>query len=419
MRLFYIAFESIFDPVFDSQVLEFIQALNNCLENDSERPKLLVFGSLTDIFSRKYRKKKKRIKKILRGNCHFWFKVPYSYQLPVFFGLSLFINSVIASIPLYFFLHRGGSRRAVFHCRTEIASYIILKIRDRFYKDIKMICDCRGVGSQEIIYKYPGERGRGLSKKILRIEREAYSRSDMLFCVSNSFKRYIRERNKNTPEIMVVPCCINTERFRYDPQVRDETREMLGIGQNFVMLYAGSFNEWQLPQKMVEIFMDFKQSVPESIFLVLTRDLETAEEILSGAGVGKDSYIIRYVPFEDMPGFISCGDIGLLIREENDVNRVAFPIKFTEYARCGVPLLTSMTSDIGRLIRKRDMGYLINDVEDSREVRRAVEAVIPDIKDIQDDQYKERISNIIFREFSWEKYIPSIIMTYRDLSGNG
>jgi glycosyltransferase involved in cell wall biosynthesis len=335
------------------------------------------------------------------------------------FGFSLFINSVIAFKALFPLLGLKRSQKAIFHCRTEIASHIMLKIRDRFYPNIKIVCDCRGVGSQEIIYKYAGSKGKILSEKILIAERSAYRNSDMLFCVSDSFKQYIRERNKDTPGIMVVPCCINTDSFRYDPEVRKDTRSRLGIDERFVVLYSGSFNEWQLPLKMIEIFNDFKHGIPESVFLVLTRDVHAAEEMLSASGIQKDSYIIRYVPFEDIPGFVSCGDISLLIREENDVNRVAFPIKFTEYVRCGVPVLTSITSDIGRLIAERDMGFTVRDPEDRKEVERTVKAVISDAGRIKSSKYKEKISDIISQEFSWKKFIPSIIKCYRDLYGKG
>ncbi len=49
MKLFYIAFESIFDPVFDSQVTEFVKELNQRLSKENEKTRLIVIGSLSTV----------------------------------------------------------------------------------------------------------------------------------------------------------------------------------------------------------------------------------------------------------------------------------------------------------------------------------------------------------------------------------
>jgi glycosyltransferase involved in cell wall biosynthesis len=415
MKLFYIAFESIFDPVFDSQVTEFVKELNQRLSKENEKTRLVVIGSLTDIFKKDYWKKRKKIKQALKGNCSFFFKIPYSYQIPSLFGTSLFINMVITFKVILFFLRLRRSETAVLHCRTEITSSVLIKIRDLFYPNIKVICDCRGVGSEEIIYKYPGGKGILLSKKIERVERSAHRKSDHLFCVSNSFKAYIREKNETTPDIEVVPCCINAEKFKFDEEARDKIRKEMGISDRFVILYAGSLNEWQLPEKMIEIFNIFKRNISESIFLMLTKDTEFAEDLFLDSGMDKNSYIIRHIPFDLIGKYLVAGDVGLLIREENDVNRVAFPIKFTEYIRSGVPVMTSITSDIADFIEKYDAGFRIRDHNDISEIEKIVLDIRADAHNTGSRQYKDRISSIIGEKMSWDSRMPAVMDIYRKL----
>lgn len=415
MRLFYIAFESIFDPVFDSQVTEFVKELNQGLSKENGGTRLVVIGSLTDIFKKAYWEKRKKIKHILKGNCSFFFKIPYSYQIPSLLWTSLFINMIITLKVILFFLRLKRSETAIFHCRTEITSFVLIRIRDLFYPNIKVICDCRGVGSEEIIYKYPGDKGILLSKKIKRVERYAHKRSDHLFCVSNSFKAYIKEKNKNTPDIEVIPCCINTKKFKFDEKVRDKARKEMGISDRFVILYAGSLNEWQLPEKMIEIFNIFKRNISESIFLLLTRDTGFAEKLFLDSGMDKDSYIIRHIPFDRIGRYLVAGDVGLLIREENDVNRVAFPIKFTEYVRSGVPVLTSITSDIADFIEKYDAGFMIRNYNDISEIEKIVLEIKADIHNIGNRQYKNRISSIVGEKMSWDSNMQRVMDIYRKL----
>ncbi len=414
MRLFYFAFESIFDPVFDSQVLEFVKEFNQ-RSGEDEKITLAVLGSVADILRKNYRIKRKKIIDILEGNCVFFFKVPYFYRFPFLFKASLFLNMIAAFKVIFFFLRFKKSERAVFHCRTEIASFILLRIRDLFYKSIKIICDCRGVGSKEILYKYSGSKGIALSKKIGRIERFAHDNSDLLFCVSGSFKKFIQGNSQKPLDIEVIPCCINTEKFRFDIRVRDDKRKEMGISDRFVVLYSGSLNEWQLLEEMINIFKAFKKNIDNSIFILFTRDIEYARNLLMKSGLDSGSYIVEYKPFDIINKYLSIGDIGLLIREENDVNRVAFPIKFTEYVRSGVPVLTSITSDIGEFLDKYNTGFRIKDYNDPAEIEKIISNIKSDMDNIKSNEYKRKISGIVGEKIGWGAYIFTIINKYRDL----
>jgi len=41
------------------------------------------------------------------------------------------------------------------------------------------------------------------------------------------------------------------------------------------------------------------------------------------------------VAFNEMGRALACGDVGILLREENPVNASACPTKFAEYLACG------------------------------------------------------------------------------------
>ncbi len=213
----------------------------------------------------------------------------------------------------------------------------------------------------------------------------------------------------------MVPCCINAEKFRSSEEARDKVRKEMGISDRFVILYAGSLNEWQLPEKMIEIFNIFKRNISESIFLMLTKDTEFAGKLFFDSGMEKNSYIIRHIPFDLIGKYLVAGDVGLLIREKNDVNRVAFPIKFTEYIRSGVPVLTSITSDAGDFIEKHDAGFRIRDYNDISEIEKIVLDIRADIHNMGSRQYKDRISSIIGEKMSWDSRMPAVMDIYRKL----
>ncbi len=415
IKYYYFAFESIFDAVFDSQVVEFVKEFNKGSDDD-KKITLVVFGSLSDLINKEYGKKRCSIIKALDGKCHFFFKFPYFYRFPCLLGFSVFLNAVTVCKALVLFLRLKRSGKMVFHCRTEMASYILLKIRRIFFKKAKMICDCRGVGSKEILYKYPGKKGNILSNKIRNIEDFAHNNSDLLFCVSESFKRFIQGNNQKHLDIEVIPCCINTVKFKFDAEARDKKRKEMGIDDRFVVLYSGSLNEWQLPEEMINIFKVFQKNIEDSIFVLFTRDMGFAEDLIARSGLKSGSYIIESKSFDEIGGYLQVGDMGLLIREENDVNRVAFPIKFTEYVRSGVPVLTSITSDVAGLISRYNAGFILMDHNDQKEIERTVLKIRSGIDQIKSNGYKEKISSLIGEEISWEKHISIVKEAYKGIT---
>jgi len=287
----------------------------------------------------------------------------------------------------------------------------------RFFKfNLKVICDCRGIGSKEILYKLNNKRGLIASKKIERVERFAQSKSDYIFCVSNAFKKYIIENNSvRLEEIKVIPCCIDGERFVFNADIRKSVRAELGLEKKFVLIYAGSMNKWQLLGEMVNIFKIFKKKIKNSVFLILTRDYDFTLTFMKKSGLNEDDYIIASKSPDLMCRYLQAGDIALLIREENEVNRVAFPVKFGEYIRSGVPVLSSITSDVGDLIKENNLGFIINDYKEIKEIEKIIYQVREKLNYLTSDYCKYIISNNIVGKITWDTCLDSIIEVYRRL----
>lgn len=418
MKIFYFAFESIFDPVFDSQVVGFLSEMNNRAGSRKEKIKLVVAGSINDLSRKTYKEKKKGIKEKLDGNCIFALKFPYLYKFPRLLGFSMGANALICFFILFFILRLKKSEAAVCHCRTEIGAYILLKLKKLFYRNIKVIGDCRGIGSKEIMYKDRIGNRSLLSKKISMIEKYVHSNADYLFCVTKAFRKYILDEIKYEREkIAVIPCCLDVERFIYDPDLRKKVRDELGIGsENFAVLYSGSLNLWQLPGRMVEIFRMFKKVMGNCIFVVYTGDEKNACRFFKDSGLEKDSVIIDSIPYHSINKYLLAGDLGLLIREDNDVNRVAFPVKFSEYVRCGVPILTSIRSDVIDMVEDRGLGFRLKDFDDDKEIMQIAEHIRDNMARIKSDEYKSGISGIIREKVDWDSYTDSVWRIYRDLA---
>lgn len=75
-------------------------------------------------------------------------------------------------------------------------------------------------------------------------------------------------------------------------------------------------------------------------------------------------FLVTHVPHEEIFQFIPVGDLGLIIRDNSLINRVAFPTKFSEYLASGVPILCSSSiKDVAQDVKKYGLGDVLFDNE--------------------------------------------------------
>lgn len=413
MRIFYFTFEGIFSPVFDSQVLVPLLKIK-----DQKSPNFdvqLVSLSIRDFLNKKYRYKAKYVKDILKGNCFLGPRFPLLFNFPRFLKFMLFVNAIGCFIVLYFFLRLRKNEKVIFHCRGHIAGYILLILKKFFYKNASIYSDLRGIVSIEVFYFNPNKRSTFRLSKILKsIERYVEKNSDFLSCVSDLFKERILSSHKSKIEnIKVVPCCMDSDVFKYDPLIRKDIRRKLGLEDNFVVVYSGSLYGWQLPERMIEIFRILKLYIKNSVFLMLTTNEKYGKKLFISSGIKNDSYIVMNKPYNIMYQFLSAGDIGLLIREKNELNEVCRPVKFAEYLRCGLPLLSCRSlKGISSLINKYNLGFELMDAFDDEEVKRIVIEIKNKINIIRSDSYKRKISDFAKNIMGWDSYVNVVADIY-------
>lgn len=72
-----------------------------------------------------------------------------------------------------------------------------------------------------------------------------------------------------------------------------------------------------------------------------------------------------FVPFEKMPQYLSAADVAVLWRENNVVNNVASPSKFSEFAAMGLYIIHNGSVELAiDYIKKTKAGCVIHDITD-------------------------------------------------------
>ena len=160
-----------------------------------------------------------------------------------------------------------------------------------------------------------------------------------------------------------VPTSIDHNDFDYLPEQRISLRKKIGALDNeTVIVYMGKFGGIYFDaQSMASFANRLSKTIDNSFFVVVTTDDNgLIEESFLGAGVSR-FMINEAIPFDELSGFLSAADIGLLVLPEYPSQRYRCPIKTANYLACGLPILVnSIVGDEAEIVTKNEVGWVVD-----------------------------------------------------------
>ncbi len=274
--------------------------------------------------------------------------------------------------------------RVVVHARGN-AVKLALGLK-RWYSGFRVVADIRGDAAAEYLY-HAESRGLSMDSKevrrelasLRRLEARVVRRADSVQCVSQALRRRLEaEAGAQGDHIRVVPCLADETLFRYDAAQRASLRRDLGISDEPVLVYSGSLLAWQNGAAMLDLFRQLKGRLAPLHLLLLTPDRNAASALLQSSGLREGAGVtLRSVRHQEVPGYLSASDVGLLLRDPHPLNLVASPTKFAEYVLCGLPVLASRgIGDLDDLTEANRFGLTVGDYHDVAGVETVLRALL-------------------------------------------
>jgi len=273
-----------------------------------------------------------------------WFRTYPNYSFFDFFNIR----------SLGFVLKKNKSIicESVIHVRGEKYGAYAYKLLKKNQFEKKLLVDIRGVSYEEILYYY---NGNTLFKrnKLNGAKRSLNSlkNSCKITVVSNTLKKYLLTHFNYHKEYLYINANIAGELFKYNKDLRYKTREKLGIQENEIVaifLSAGAAN-WQKEKDIVNQLQKLGIRILN----------------LSAKKIDCQNIINLYVPFNSVHEYLSAADLGILWRDNNLVNNVASPSKFSEFICNGLPIVHNGTVDlVTDFIQKESAGIILNQIYD-------------------------------------------------------
>jgi hypothetical protein len=266
----------------------------------------------------------------------------------------LFVKKLLTDINEYQILARG-----------PLAGYIASRAAPF---NVPLTIQARGLLAEE--YDYTHKKTSPLLKRLAHIirkklffnlERTVYGSSNYhtIEVVSDALADYLVDVYKT--DLTKITFAQYDMPDLISPQIKTEARpkirHALNIPQQaYVICYSGSLKPWQCFDQTVSYLEKQIRQNPLTVLLVLTPDLEKAQQILSISGICSDHYRVCSIKPKQLVEYLAAADAGILYREKHIVNWVSRPTKALEYQAAMLPIIHNNT--IQSLIRSKDSKHI-------------------------------------------------------------
>ncbi len=224
------------------------------------------------------------------------------------------------------------------------------------------IFDIRGVVGLE----HQLDMGSNIKSRVISyLERQECRRADRLATVSQNLGMHLRQLTGRS-DMVVIPSCVDENRFSFDSSARSELRAVLGLDETSILLcYSGGTSAWQRIGDIVSLLKQVCLADPRCRALFLTTGQEEVSRLLNEEQFPEGRAFVLGAPHNEVHRYLSAADLGIIMRHDTTVNNVASPVKVGEYLACGLPvILTRGIGDYSNMLPAASVGMLLDETAD-------------------------------------------------------
>jgi glycosyltransferase involved in cell wall biosynthesis len=166
--------------------------------------------------------------------------------------------------------------------------------------------------------------------------------------------RYLKIRAAPRDRLQVIPNTVDTARFRPLPHARARIRQELGLGDEFVWLAVGRFEEAKDYPNMLNAFAAHAARRPSSRLLLVGQGSlrPMVESVMQSLGLGER---VRFLGVRrDVPDIMNAADAYLLSSAWEGM-----PVVLLEAAAVGLPIVATRVGGVPEVVEHQKTGLLV------------------------------------------------------------
>ncbi|MCX7908699.1 MAG: glycosyltransferase family 4 protein [Ignavibacteria bacterium] len=258
--------------------------------------------------------------------------------------------------------------------------------------------------------------GKLYFKSLLRWAEEIqWSFADKIFTFSSQLREQLKSYGVPETKIVINPCGFNPEVFHPNIDCK-EIINQLNIANKFVVGFSGTFGYYHGISFLAKSIKMVAKAIPNVVFLFVGDGSYRAQldEIIKQDNVEKFTIITGFVPFEDVPKYLSCCDVLVSPCINNDDGTEFFnsPLKNFEYMGLRKPIIATAVGQQKEIFKHRWSALLVEE----RNPEAIAEAIIelynnPDLSaTIAINAFNEGIS-----KHTWRHRAENLLNSYFEL----
>lgn len=295
----------------------------------------------------------------------------------------------------------------------------IIKTYKKYAKECKVFYDAHGVLEELIEYSPSNIKGKFTSYILFLIfrsfEKEILRISEGILVVSKNLERYFLETYKDivrAKAFFIIPCSVTEVRNGSMKNLeRKHWRDVFGVNDEVLLfVYSGGVSRWQMVEEIIDLFEEkLHPFFKNSKMCFFTQQTNLINYILSKKGYNCSNYIIKSFKGEEVKGPLAACDCGIILRNSNLTNEVAFPNKVSEYIEAGLcVIISSALREPAELIEKYRLGVIVNDNR-SLNIYLLNNMLLTRNQDLS--LFYERCNRLLFKELSYKITLDRIFQS--------
>ena len=320
MRVLYISYDGMLEPLGQSQVLAYLKRLA-----DGRRIHLISFEKADDWANTTERE---RIADDIGGAGIVWHPLRY-HKRPTALA-TLWDIACGCTVGLWLVLRH---RLRIVHARSYVASVMALTIKR--LTGAKYLFDMRGFWADERVDGGLWPRSGRMFRVAKGFERRFLLGADHVVSLTQAAVRELQRFDYlqgRMPPVTVIPTCADLTRF--SPKYRERD------GGSFVLGYVGTVGTWYLFDEVATCFAQLLRMQPDARFLIVNRGEHAyIRERLAAAGVPDAAVELTTATHAEMPRQMARMDAGVFFIKPVFSKQASAPTKLAEFLGCGIPCL--------------------------------------------------------------------------------
>lgn len=347
MRILYVSYDGLLEPLGQSQVLEYLRLLSADHEID-----LITFEKGED-WSDVARRS--AVADVVHRARIRWTPLRY-HRAP--------------AIPATAYdLARGWAaasaivrrrRIELVHVRSYIPAILALALKRRFA--VPFVFDMRGFWPDEKVDAGTWRRGSLVHRSAKALERRALVEADVVVSLTRAGVETMRGfeylRGAGT-WFEVIPTCTNLERFTPPAPADGGGRAGLRLG------YVGNIGGWYLFDPVLTAFEAIRATDPAARLTVINQGQHRLlRRHVAARGLSDAIVECRALGFHDVPDAMRAMDAAAFFIKPVWSKLASAPTKLGEFLACGVPcLVNDGVGDMGTIVREEGVGVVVDGMD--------------------------------------------------------